>query len=288
MIIINLKGGLGNQMFQYALGRRLALKNNDKLKLEIDGLDRANQIGDIYRAFGIGNFNIDKTIATTAEVKALKYPYGLVSKGWRFFAAKALKRNFITFHPAVLNWRGNVFLDGYWQSPDYFNDIRDTLLSDFTLSNPLSPAGSTIANQIKTSTAVSLHVRRGDYIKNPRVMAEFGVCSLGYYQAAITHIKTRIVNPTFFVFSDDMDWVSENLDVGIEAVFVKDASISDSQELALMSQCQHNIIANSSFSWWGAWLNNQANKIVIAPTPWFESAQFDKNLIPETWVQLPK
>ncbi len=288
MIIVNLKGGLGNQMFQYALGRTLALKNKTILKLDVAGLDRANKIGDIYRAFGLSAFTIKKTIATAEEVQALKYPYGKISKGWRWFAFKILKRTHVVFEPALLKRKGDIFLDGYFQSPRYFTDIRDTLLADFTLEEPLSPAGATIANQIKSTTAVSIHVRRGDYIKNPQVLKEFGVCSLQYYQAAINHIKSIHPNPTFFVFSDDMNWVRENLPVGDNAVYVSDASIKDYQELILMSTCSYNIIANSSFSWWGAWLNQNPNKIVITPNPWFESAEWDKDLISESWIQLPK
>ena len=288
MIIINLKGGLGNQMFQYACGRSLALKNNDTLKLEIDGLERANKIGDIYRSFGLSAFAIEKNIATAAEVQAFKYPYGVVSKGWRWIKARILKQLYVVYEPSVLNWKGNIFLDGYFQSPQYFETNRKILLNEFTLVNPLSPAGTTYETQIQTTTSVSLHVRRGDYIKNPRVLAEFGVCSLSYYQTAIAHIKTTHPNSTFFVFSDDITWVRENLDIGSDAVFVSDATITDYQELILMSKCEHNIIANSSFSWWGAWLNQNYDKIVITPTPWFETAAFDKNLIPQTWIQLPK
>ena len=288
MIIINLKGGLGNQMFQYALGRTLSLKNEAVLKLEINGLDRANKIGDIYREFGLGNFHIEKNIATAEEVRALKYPYGIVSKGWRWISAKILKRSYVVFNPNVLNWKDSFFLDGYFQSPRYFDTIRDTLLADFTLVHPLSLAGATFTTQMQSTTSVSIHVRRGDYIKNPRVLAEFGVCSLAYYKAAITRVKSMHSSPTFFVFSDDIAWVRDNLDVGENAVLVSDPTITDYQELVLMSKCAHNIIANSTFSWWGAWLNQNRDKIVIAPTPWFESATFDKNLIPHKWIQLPK
>lgn len=288
MIILNLKGGLGNQMFQYALGRTLSLKNNDVLKLEVNGLDRANKIGDIYREFGLGNFHIEKNIATTREVQVLKYPYGIFSKGWRWINARVLKRTYVVFDSNVLNWKGSVFLDGYFQSPRYFETIRDTLLSNFTLVQPLSPAGATFAAQMKSTTSVSIHVRRGDYVKNPRVLAEFGVCSTSYYQAAIARVNEAHPNPTFFIFSDDIAWVRDNLDVGENAVLVSDPTITDYHELVLMSHCAHNIIANSTFSWWGAWLNQNPDKIVIAPTPWFESALFDKNLIPHTWIQLPK
>lgn len=275
-------------MFQYALGRKLALQNKDTLKLEIEGLNRANKIGDIYRSFGLGHFNIQKNIASYIEVQKLKYPYKIFSKGFRWFNFKVLRNTHIIFEPTVLNWRGDIFLDGYWQSPKYFDDIRTTLLSDFTLSEPLSPAGSTFVSQIQSTESVSIHIRRGDYIKNPKVLKEFGVCSLTYYSAAIKCIVSRHPSSTFFIFSDDIPWVKENLEMGDKAVFVSDQSITDFQELILMSTCKHNIIANSSFSWWGAWLNQNPNKTVIAPTPWFESAEWDRSLLPKPWIKLQK
>jgi len=288
MIIVNLKGGIGNQMFQYALGRKLSLKNNDELKLETAGLARANEVGDIYRPFSLEAFNIDKNIASAEEVQKLKYPYGIFSKGWRYFNFKILRKKHTLFEPKVLDWKGNIFLDGYWQSPRYFEDIRDILLKEFTLAKPFSKAGAGFVAQIKNTTAVALHVRRGDYIKNPQVQKEFGPCTLAYYKSAMAEIEKTVPSPTYFVFSDDLPWVKENLPVGDQAVFVKGAGMTDVEDLLLMSMCQHNIIANSSFSWWSAWLNQNPAKIVVAPTPWFDKQPYDKDLIPKTWIQLTK
>lgn len=289
MIIVNLKGGLGNQMFQYALGRKLALKNNTSLKLDVAGLERANALGDIYRPFSLGGFAVQKELATPQEVTTLKYPYGSISKARRWFNFRVLRRTYITFDPAVLNYQDNVYVDGYFQSPRYFEDIRETLLADFTLDTPLSPAGATFLAQIKSTTSVAIHVRRGDYTKNPRVLAEFGVCSTNYYEAAIAHIKATCPNPTFFVFSDDMTWVKENLSFGTDTVvYVSHESLTDYQEHSLMSSCEHTIISNSTFSWWAAWLNQNPAKIVVAPTPWFVSAPVDADFIPPTWTQLKK
>lgn len=288
MIIVNLKGGLGNQMFQYAFGRRLALKNNDVLKLDVTGLERTYVTGDIYRSFGLGEFIIEKTLATPIEITTFKYPYGFLSQVLRWFQFKILRQTHSLFNPRELEQTGDLFLDGYWQSPRYFDEIRSTLLTDFTLRLPLSPAGATVAAQMKSTVSVSLHVRRGDYVKNPRVLAEFGICSLAYYQIAIAEITASHPNPTFFIFSDDIPWVKEHLNTGDNTVFVTDPTITDYQELTLMSRCAHNIIANSSFSWWGAWLNQNPNKLVTAPTPWFTTAPYDKNLIPASWIQIPK
>jgi len=288
MIIVNLKGGTGNQLFQYALGRHLALKNNDILKLEVEGLARANVVGDVYRPFNIEKLNIEKNIATTNEVRAMKYPHGVFSKGMRFLRFKLSRDKNILFRPQVLDWTGDIFLDGYWQSPRYFDEIRDVLLQDLQLKDGFGPAAERYAGQIRSSAAVSLHVRRGDYIKNPRVLKEFGVCSTEYYTAAMKTIEAAVPSPTYFVFSDDIAWVKEHLPVGSSAVFIEGTGITDVEELMLMSLCQHNIIANSSFSWWGAWLNQHDDKIVVAPSPWFNTSTYDPDLIPPTWTQLPK
>ncbi len=288
MIIVNIKGGLGNQMFQYALGKHLTLKNNDELKLDTDSLSRANEIGNIYRPFALEAFNIKKEIATTEEILPLKYPHGILSKGWRWFSFKILRRFNVLFNPSVLNWTGNIYLDGFWQSPNYFEDIRDVLLKEFTLTAPLSSETADFAKIISEGSAVSIHVRRGDYATNARVMKEFGVCSTEYYQKAMEKIETAIDSPTYFVFSDDIEWVKENLPVGESAVYIQGIRITDTEEMVLMSKCKHNIIANSSFSWWGAWLNQNPDKIVVAPTPWFETQPYDKDLIPKSWTQLQK
>jgi hypothetical protein len=288
MIILNLKGGVGNQMFQYAFGRKLALQNEDVLKLEVEGLARANEVGDIYRAFALDAFAIDNTIATAEEVRKLKYPYGIVSKGLRWFRAKVLKQTNNGYMPHALNQTGDLFLDGYWQSPRYFSDIRDTLLAEFQLRTPLSAAVSAYKEQMSNSNSVSIHVRRGDYTKNPQVKKEFGICEASYYQRAVAHVEQALANPTFFIFSDDIDWVKEHISLPASAVFVQDPTLRDVEELSLMSMCAHNIIANSTFSWWAAWLNQNPDKVVVAPTPWYETARFDAHLIPSSWIQLPK
>jgi len=288
MIIVNLKGGTGNQLFQYALGRHLAYINNDVLKLDIGGLERANKTGDIYRPYALGHFNIDAAIATEAEAIKLKYPYGVISKAWRFFSFKLSQDKNTLFNSNILLRKGDNYLDGFWQSPLYFEEIRDVLLTDLKLKTPLSPAAAAFSEKIKITSAVSIHIRRGDYIKNSRVKEKFGPCSLSYYQRALTEIEKTVANPTYFVFSDDHNWVRDNLSFNDTAVFVQGEDLGDVIELMLMSQCQHNIIANSSFSWWGAWLNKNPDKLVIAPTPWFDHVPYDQNLIPPTWLKLNK
>jgi len=288
MIIVNLKGGLGNQMFQYAFGRKLSLKNDDELKLETAGLMSANKIGDIYRPFSLSQFKIKKQIATPDEVRKLKYPYGILSKALRWFNFKILKKTHTQFEPHAMKKTGDIFLDGYWQSPEYFEDIRETLLEEFTLEEPGETYFKDMANKIKGTESVSIHVRRGDYANNPQVLKEFGICSKEYYQNAVNKIAKKCASPTYFVFSDDIDWVKSNLDLNEKVEFVSNPSLTDAQELILMSTCEHNIIANSTFSWWAAWLNQNIEKMVISPTPWFNNTSYDSTLIPKTWTKLVK
>jgi hypothetical protein len=289
MIVINLKGGTGNQLFQYALGRHLSIKNNVPLKLDTSGLIRANAVGDIYRPFTLEDFRIHKEVATQDEIRRLKYPYGIFSKAWRFISFHASRDKNTLFNPRILSKTGDIYLDGFWQSPNYFDSIRDTLLAEFTLEKPLGSGAAKLAAMIDSSESVSLHVRRGDYAANPRVAYEFGACTSEYYTNAVTHIHTAApVTPTFFIFSDDIPWVKQNLSLPETVVFVDEPGITDTEELMLMSRSKHNIIANSSFSWWGAWLNQHQSKIVIAPKPWFDHQPYDKDLIPPSWIRLQK
>ena len=289
MIIVNLKGGLGNQMFQYALGRHLALKNKDILKLNTQNLTTAKEQGNIYRPFDLESFCIYKEIAEVSEIEKVQYPYGTFSKINSLIRRKVFKRYNIIFDKKFLNLSGNIYLDGYWQSPNYFDSIRKTLLEDFKLNDGLSASGKIIEDSIKSTNSVSLHVRRGDYVQNSRVLDEYGICSVSYYERALSEIAKLYSDYTVYVFSDDIEWVKNNLQFkNSSVVFIKDESITSAQELYLMSKCKHNIIANSTFSWWGAWLNNNPDKIVIAPTPWFDKVIYDKNLIPSSWKQIPK
>ena len=288
MIIVALKGGLGNQLFQYALGRHLAIKNSDALKLDLTALQDAEQIGNIHRDYRLSEFMIQADVANKADIEKLKPKPSLLSKISVKIRNRLIGDPTVIYNPKFLEQTDDIYLDGYWQSPLYFESIRDTLLKELVMIKPLSKPAAGFLEQIKNNTSIALHVRRGDYIKNPQVQREFGPCSLSYYKNAIQEMEKDVKNPTYFVFSDDLLWVKKNLPVGERAVFVEGEGMTDVEDLVLMSMCQHNIIANSSFSWWGAWLNQNPGKIVIAPTPWFDRQPYDKNLIPESWIQIPK
>ena len=286
---MRLKGGLGNQLFQYALGRHLSLRKNTTLTL-----DTASYHIDRLRVYRLDCFQIGATasdrlpfFATDGRAKhfntiiqALK---GIFSKRFQI-----IKERSFSFDASVLDCSEQAYLDGFWQSEQYFASIANVIRQDLRLANPLPERLQTLAAQIQSSNAISLHVRRGDYVSNPVTTAYHGVCSAQWYENAAKLMMQKVVNPTFFVFSDDYEWVREHIRLDAPTVFIPPSP--DGQEcndLHVMSLCQHNIIANSSFSWWGAWLNPNPNKIVIAPQQWFAAGKHDtKDLIPQSWIRL--
>lgn len=288
MIIVNLKGGLGNQMFQYACGRALSLRSHDpEFKLDISGLERANEVGDTYRPYALANFNIKATIADIKEAKKIKYPYGLISKGWRLFRTKIMRQNYVAFVPRILDLRGSIYLDGYFQTEKYFMDFEKEIREDLT-SKSLSDTASDLMQKIKRDpSAISVHVRRGDYVGH-KVLDN--ICTEEYYKKAIGEIVNSVDNPHFYVFSNDLHWPREHLNFPIGTEYVSSPNLKDDEDLILMSACKHNIIANSSFSWWGAWLNPNPDKIVIAPKKWAHGWYNNKiklrNIIPTAWTKI--
>ena len=277
-------------MFQYAAGKALAIKNGDVLKLYTSDLENAPAIGNIKREFGLKDFALTTALATKEEVAPLVPGNNLLARIFKKIKAEIWGSNNLLFDPNFFSQTGDVYLNGYWQSPRYFDEIRDALLVDFQLREPTPALFDAFSSKIKSTTAVSIHVRRGDYASNPVVRRQFGICSKQYYQNAISTITARIPNATFFIFSDEPEWVKNNLNLAGEStvVYIPQNGMSDTHSLVLMSQCQHHIIANSSFSWWAAWLNQNPAKIVIAPTPWFNSLRYDAHLIPDTWHTLKK
>jgi hypothetical protein len=176
---------------------------------------------------------------------------------------------------------------GFYQSETYFKPAKDIILEEFTLKKPFSSQAQNISNNIALQPMpVSLHIRRGDYVSNDRARKHHGLCSLEYYQEAVERITGKVKNPLFFVFSDDIAWAKQNLKLD-NATFVSNPEIRDYEELLLMSQCRHNIIANSTFSWWAAYLNKNAKKMVIAPKQWnVKSASDTLDILPSSWIQL--
>lgn len=298
-IIIRLSGGLGNQMFQYALGRNLAEKNNAALILDISSFETDSS--DTKRHFSLDSFNISAKKATIIDIQSVGIPNtsnkSLSGKiGRRFFRTieyfRPLREKifviepYFAFCPDILEVRSSCYLSGVWQSEKYFKDIEGLIRKEFTLRNKPSIETGNWMEKVSGCNSVSLHIRRGDYVNIPKTNQFHGVCSLEYYDEAMALITQKIANPVFFVFSDDIGWVKENLKTSRSMFYVSDNAVPDYEELIIMSKCKHHIIANSSFSWWGAWLNENPGKIVIAPERWFAGDTDTKDLIPASWIRL--
>ena len=295
MIIANLRGGLGNQMFIYAFGKYLAQKHNTELKLDNSYYE------DYHRVYELNKLGIKEKFASQSEIEKLKvFKYKDILP-IRFIKSKILGKESkkvpassyildsdINFRKKYLKLPDNVYLDGLFQSEKFFRGIKDILRQDFQLKNELDQANKSFLEKIKTSNSVSLHIRRGDYITNSWAMKELGVCSIEYYKKSIDYIGSKIESPVFFVFSDDLEWVKNNFDIKQPCVYVdcNDGNTGE-KDLELMKNCKHHICANSSFSWWGAWLGEEVNTINIVPEKWFKGEYFnDKYLIPDRWVKL--
>jgi hypothetical protein len=285
---MNLKGGLGNQLFQYALGRHLSLKLNTKLALDTSSFE-----SDPLRTFRLNSFKVCAEVIpvrkNSLETKILKGLRSSRNPFNKLFQSKySIRENDFPFDANILNTPDNYFLDGYWQSEKYFKAIEETIRSDLTLVNELPPALKTIESQIQSNTSVSIHVRRGDYANNPVTTAFHGLYSAQWYINATKKIKSYITDPHFFIFSDDYEWVKNNLILDDPCTYIQPSTDGkEAYDLYLMSQCKHNIIANSSFSWWAAWLNQNQNKKVIAPARWFVGGHSDtRDLIPDNWIRM--
>jgi len=278
MIIVKLMGGLGNQMFQYAAGKSLAIRLGTNLKLDISGYKR-----DTLRNYSLDCFVLKADFATDKEI--LKYNKNMI--GFPFFFKYNTLKEFPApnFVPQFFTIQGNVFLDGYWQSETYFKNIRKILLADFEFSSHMYYSYS---EKIRNNNSVSLHIRRGDYISNEATNKFHGTCDLNYYTKAVNYINSLVKNPYYYIFSDDLDWCKKNINKifnGQLVSFIKNSE--DSVDLQLMMQCKNSIIANSSFSWWGAWLNSNPKNITIAPQKWFQSTDLNQShILPENWIKL--
>lgn len=300
MIIVKLKGGLGNQMFQYACGRALSLRSGRPLYLDVSNYSEHGGFGqkkETPRLYGLHRFNIVGEVLEGnlphSDNKIISLTKQISTKIYR----KVFDKYNIGFNPHVLERlserarRGDtVILDGSWWSEKYFEDAEDIIRKDLSLRYPLGDVARVVENEIRHAKSggnrtVSIHIRRGDYVLNPETNSYHGVCSKEYYSEALKAIEGT---KNLFVFSDDIHWVKENMQFPFQTSYVSQPGIEDYEELILMSQCSDHIIANSSFSWWAAWLDARPNKIVVAPLKWTQAEIADSEaMIPESWIRIP-
>lgn len=292
MVIVRIKCGLGNQLFEYVLGRRIALANKSELKLDLSAYDE-----DSLRGYRLDSFNIDADIASPAEIARVTGfdRRGVSGRLWRlcqslkpYHKRSIIAERWYHFDPDVLRVSGDVYIDGYWQSEKYFEDIKPVLKEELTFKNAPDAVNQALISRIANTSSVCLHVRRGDYVTDPSVRERFGVCTPDYYYSGIDILKSRLDNPELFVFSDDPDWVKANLRTDCPTTYVThNGPEKDCEDLLLMSQCKHHIIANSSFSWWGAWLCSNPDQIVVAPKNWcLDPSRDAKDVVPDGWLRI--
>ena len=289
MIIINITGGLGNQLFQYAFGRALSIKNKCQLKLDISSYQNYE-----WHDYSLRPFSIRENFADKSDCELLK--------GEKFSFVRKIKQNIfnnkkfyysekdLRFNEKYKNLANPAYISGYWQSEKYFKQVEEIIRNEFKIVIPPSKPNQNLIKKIEKENAISLHVRRGNYANIKHVNKVHGTSPLSYYNDAIKVLIPKIPDPVFYIFSDDIEWAKKNLIINNETVFVDfNNSTTDFEDMRLMSMCKHHIIANSTFSWWGAWLNDSKSKIVIAPKIWFNDVNKNnqtENLIPSNWIRM--
>ncbi len=286
MQIIQCTGGLGNQMFQYAFYRKLQLDGNT-VALDLSSFQdyKLHNGFELERVFNLNIVRADEKVVD--EIKKTAFLPCILSKIYRKLklSNSYIVQKEFNYQPkySQLSNSKSSYLEGYWQSEKYFERYANIIQTDFKFPE-LDKVNKLLASQIQQSNAVSLHVRMGDYVNHP---LHGGICTREYYSKAIELIKSRVDNPTFFVFSNEIEWCQQNFELSNVVYVTGNDGESSYKDMQLMSLCQHNIIANSSFSWWGAWLNSNPSKIVIAPAKWFNDKSINvSDLLPNSWIKL--
>lgn len=293
MLIVKLQGGLGNQMFQYAFARILAKKNGTTLKIDKSFFDLTEKIqGHTPRDFELDIFNESFLQASPSDI-LLFHKLSTINKIKRELGLnfpKVYLEPSLSFHQKCLSIKTPVYLKGYFQSYKYLLGQENFIKKLFSFPiDTFDPVNKKILDDIKSTTTISIHVRRGDYVDDKQTQQFHGNCGLDYYLDAIALLAYRNKDFTLVFFSDDSDWIKKQLkDLPYPKIVVDHNIGEDSwKDMALMSLCSHNVIANSSFSWWAAWLNKNLEKTVIAPKNWFASPEINTNdLIPSQWIRL--
>lgn len=288
MHIIKISGGLGNQLFQYSF----FLAISDKFPKQICKLDISSyRLYEPHNGFELKSIfpNLHLPIISNFEQFLLKNYIKFIQK-LNITPFQKINEKRLIFNTKYLENDSPTIFEGFWQSPKYFRDIERNIHDAFIFPLLSSKKNNSIQKKILATESVSIHVRRGDYVKTTSMLAKAGsVCGLIYYQNAINQIKAVTDNPHFFIFSDDPYWCKKNLLLRNSTIIDWNKNENAYKDMQLMMHCQHNIIANSSFSWWGAYLNKNPNKLVLAPSNWFNTGAVDYNLddiLPSNWIRI--
>ncbi|MFA6177946.1 MAG: alpha-1,2-fucosyltransferase [Candidatus Paceibacterota bacterium] len=295
MIITKLSGGLGNQLFQYAFGRSVSLQKKAELKFDVSSLQK-NIPGITKREYNLSVFSIPENFATEKEIAKFQKYKRKPGKKWFIYNRliannkKYFQERKFHFDEKVFDVSSDCYFEGWWQTEKYFKNIEEIIRKEIVVKIPLSGKNAETAKNISSVNAVALHIRRGDYVSNAETNDALGTFGPEYYKKAVGIIAEKVPNPHLFVFSDDHEWVKKNIVLPYPTTYV-DHNDTDKnyEDLRLMSQCKHFVIANSSFSWWGAWLSQNPNKIVIGPKKWFNNVKPSvktDDIMPENWTRI--
>ena len=290
MIIVKIHGGLGNQMFQYALGRSIALRHGCAVKLDLSFYEQRNW-KETPRTFQLSFFRTQ--LMPCSEKERRQFIVNPTIQKWNKrinrlninFLSKYYQEKSCRFDENILTLKDNVYLEGYWQTPQYFEPFSAIIREDFTFREDLNDSNQALYERIVNAESVAVHIRRGDYLTNPM----HNVFEITYLQKAIQIMVEKLgKNIQLFIFSDDLNWCKVNLNnINPELPEYYCEGGDTKEDLQLMSSCKHFIIANSSFSWWAAWLSGYQNKVVIAPKKWFNDVRKDTtDLLPKDWIQI--
>ena len=282
MIVVKLAGGLGNQMFQYALGRINSIKYDKKLLLDLSFLLDRNQ-GDnfTYRNYDLDIFKLN--VETIKETQPNESFIPISEPGHH-----PLNLQFLNLYDYVPTNK-NIYISGYFQKHEYVKDMKSNLLSDFQLVEELDEKAQKLQSSIVSTNSVCVNIRRADYVTNKNMTAFHGVYGKKYVDDGMSIINKKVKSPTVFVFSDDMEWCKDNLTFDCPHTFVGHEYKGNKfgGYLYLMTQCKHFIIPNSSFGWWAAWLSSNSDKIVITPQKWFQDPNMvTEGLKPSSWISI--
>lgn len=283
-IEVMLRGGLGNQMFQYALGRALSIRSGFPLVFDLSALAIDVAVARRYelacfRLCGHSLRKLSKPLHRAREI-ALRLKARL-----RAGSGYLIKEGSPAFEPSVLRQDRPCRLDGYWQSERYFESISARLRLDFEFLEPPDSRNAACAERMRAVNSIGLHIRRSDYVSDPATNAYHGTCAREYYDAALAFVRSRLGSGgELFVFSDDIPWVRGNAGFPASAVYVDWNQGRDFEDLRLMSACRALVIANSAFSWWAGWLNPDPAKVVVAPKRWFQASGVMSELPDSKWL----
>ena len=289
MIVVRLSGGLGNQLFQYAAGRALSARVDSDLVLDLSWFGERHW-QTTRRSYELSHYPIRARVLGPGELeRRILYTHPLLKRlpwpvGWR--PLRLVRQSHSGFDSSFGDLPDDVFLDGYWQSSRFFGSVSADVRREATTDVPVTAEDAEVNAAIATSESVCIHVRRGDYVTLRGAARTHGALSPAYYQRAIARVIEAVPSPHFFVFSDDPEWTRENIRVDAPVRYVThNTPAAAHRDLRLMSACRHQIVANSSLSWWSAWLNSNPAKIVIAPEPWFRRDDLT-DLVPDQWVRV--